>query len=328
MKFSEKSKGPLLEEMIFQCFKACLTFKAQLYHMRTNLLDDMVYSLKIDIPFIIDFVENGIYNTQVAKVDLVHYIETHLDLVISLDDPLIQLRDSYYLNEEDWVKNEYSEMIVNICNNTYPSSFFSLILQVTCTLTSIGFDDTWYSNVENLLKKVIAEHKIVTAIPPSPYYSSDSKEYQRINKSIDVLNDLILVNATNGSVKMLWDAINSENWINELETYLAKEQKHTIATPLFSRIPSNMWVSRIIKSSPGDVYRLRKIIRNVYPDNFISDSLKDDGDSVVSIVEELNNSMNSDKVEDKVLRQNIKWLIKDLNGLIMLIDEYNGALHQ
>lgn len=327
MKFQEQHKRSLMEEMVLQCFVSSLAFKSRMHKLESSL-DDMAYPLKIEISFIPDYVEYGIYNKQTAKNDLQHYVDSHFATIIPDDDPLIQLRDSYYLNDEKWVSEKYAEVMKSLEENQYPTSFYSLILRIACDLTKIGFEDVSYSGVEKQMRALIAEHNNTDYISSSAGYLSNTEEYKRINNTIDKLNEMILKNVSKGRTKSLEAVLESKDWIKELEKYVVGDPKVRTATSIFSRIATQKWVNRIMESSPAEIYNLRLIVKTVYPSNFVSIQLKNDSYSIASIAEELKKLLAEERVEDKIMRQNIGWLIKDLSGLCTMIDEYEQALQE
>lgn len=318
MQFDEDVKASLMREIVWECFQACLVFKAgmnyEVFETR-NVVDGC--PIRLDIPFIMKYVEIGEYSAQVAKKQLLDYSTTYLINDDDGEDPLNLLREQRLIHDDKWILEQYSKLNKNLKKGKYSSAYYGNILNDINQLTEMGFDN-------KMLDDTIAvmENNIRSSTEPLPdiiqVRRMSEKEAEEAGsgffiKDLDRLNDLIKDTGNQNRYNNLKKALASKNWVRDLEKFITKEKKYRKYLPLLSQLTKDEWLDKLFSATPEEIDKFRSLIDKYYTVVSGYNARKQDRQIMSELSQAIPDRLaNGNDEIDKVLKYDLKLLGLDM----------------
>ena len=310
---SEKYNQLVFSEVIGECFRATVKYKANISQPKWEPEQNMTRDLKF--PSVVFYVEGGELLQDRFKNEVEKYIN-ELENAITPDDPFNLLNDKYFLNTQEWCEEKIRLLLERLKDNVYPRHMYLRIIALLCRLQKYGFSSNYMDEAKQYMICNVKNGSDTEIIDTTFLHLFDDEIELRtkIKNIADEVNQVITEN--NGHIRHLSinEILKSDNWSEELEEYLIPDNGmyYVSDEPVFCQADSLLWYKTIKKSNLEDIHSFRSLLRRIYPQGYKRENARLDIPVLKGILELLEKDNETDLIKKAVFG----WLKEQLREII------------
>lgn len=269
------------------------------------------------------YIEKGDFNREAFRKEIDLYIEEEVRNKLSDDDPLVLLEQQWYMQEQEWVDEKIYEICERIKNNRYPLFIYNRILLILEVLINIGFDENIREDIMKKIINSINNIEVKNRLLEDVYMIENEEIKQKYLLDIKSINDYIDEQILKNNVDSIKRIINEEGWIDKLVDYTKYDGINYKEVKIFSEIEVSKWVEKILKSSSKELCDFRTWLQGFSKVNMNKDSYNEEE---IKALVEIEKQLKTDKINDLIKKNNIKYLKEDINRIVSKIQHPIGVM--
>lgn len=301
--------------LIQDCFIWSIEYKSE-YKLPTDEWQKINYNARPKSPAVKKYVENGEFISEEFVSDINKYITEQLRNKLSNDDPVNLLYSGYYWHSQKWCEEQLDSIKKKLINNRYPVFAYQKIIITLQTLIDIGFDSNYLDEFMNIMLNNVDKSENVDRIDTDLFFIENRVFKEKVLARLRELNNAIAEKNNLEKEKSISDILNSPNWADELQTYVSEHKMHyNPDSVLFSKAPTDIWITNIANSSAADIDMFRHILHSLYPTDSIRHVTCFDD---IPVLEKIWEAITPEKSEDLIVRAILGWLKNQIESIINL----------
>lgn len=258
------------------------------------------------------YVEMGTFNFQNFSRD-VFTIQNEIKANIPQTDPYYLIYREYYLHTQKWCEEQLEKMIQQLENDKYPVSFYPKIILAIQRLLKIGFDENYMNRTMTIMIDNISKKEKVEKPESILWYIEDSNIKESVSRIIDQINFAIENHTDRMQRDNIPDILQQDNWVEKLENYTNPNKNIYLADmSIFSKATTEQWINALDKASPSDIYKFRRWLDSLYPQQNERKHYSEDAETIKGIFSGLKKL----KTEDLIKHACIDWVCNQLDGIV------------
>ena len=226
---------------------------------------------------------------------------------LDAEDPLNQLHNRWYLENQIWVERKISEILGRLEDGDYHENSYRGILLILMRLEKIGFSKDNLKRAAVYIKTDLSKKGKTLS---EEWYLVENEYFAESYKKLitDMNQELEDMKNPMEDIEKILE--NDKEWGKLLNDYAekCKIERHW-QSGFLQGIDAQKWVQRIKESNPENLFWFRNFLEVALPNNVVRKGIKEDMPTVNMILEGLGDG-NDEK--DLIKRQAIKWVIRDL----------------
>lgn len=316
--------------IIKYCFEICVNNKAgtliyewegkQEYgNARFSKTD--IFGTTLGFRFVDDFVINSVLDG--ARIERMIVIYEEIVTGKNEYDSLFRkLEYTWHILEDEELENRLKECLQELAQNKYKISEYARIVPLILRLEKLGFSKEYLTQALDSMKANLSQLKTHVRLDDL-YHPGDDKEInQRTREILKDLNNFVDENFKESVKDTMGGILNGDDgWADNLFEYV-KQNKSDIhnSSGFLLQLDINTLISKVINSTPEDIYVFRSCVFQVYDSNFTHGILDYEKKEVKELLSGIK-GCNRDGY-GKIKCMQLDWLIEALQNTVT---EYMGG---
>ncbi len=316
--------------IIKYCFEICVNYKAgtliyewegkQEYgNARFSKTD--IFGTTLGFRFVDDFVINSVLDG--ARIERMIVIYEEIVTGKNEYDSLFRkLEYTWHILEDEELENRLKECLQELAQNKYKISEYARIVPLILRLEKLGFSKEYLTQALDSMKANLSQLKTHVRLDDL-YHPGDDKEInQRTREILKDLNNFVDENFKESVKDTMGGILNGDDgWADNLFEYV-KQNKSDIhnSSGFLLQLDINTLISKVINSTPEDIYVFRSCVFQVYDSNFTHGILDYEKKEVKELLSGIK-GCNRDGY-GKIKCMQLDWLIEALQNTVT---EYMGG---
>lgn len=322
-------KTVFINYIIKYCFEICVNYKAGtlIYEWEGKQEYGNARFSKTDIfgtTWGFRFVEDFVINSVLDSTRIERMLQVYEEIVTGqneYDSLFRQLECTWHILEDAELEKRLKECLQELAQNKYKISEYTRIIPLLLRLEKVGFSEEYLTQALGSMKANLSQLKIYARLDDL-YNPGDDKEInQHTREILKELNHFVDENFKESVKDTMGGILNGgDGWADKLFEYI-KQNKNDIhnGSGFLLQLDINMLISKVINSTPEDIYVFRSCVFQVYDSNFthgILDCEKKEVKELLSGVKGCNR-----EGYGKIKCMQLDWLIEALQNTVT---EYMG----
>ena len=316
--------------IIKYCFEICVNYKAgtliyewegkQEYgNARFSKTD--IFGTTLGFRFVDDFVINSVLDG--ARIERMIVIYEEIVTGKNEYESLFRkLEYTWHILEDEELENRLKECLQELAQNKYKISEYARIVPLILRLEKLGFSKEYLTQALDSMKANLSQLKTHVRLDDL-YHPGDDKEInQRTREILKDLNNFVDENFKESVKDTMGGILNGDDgWADNLFEYV-KQNKSDIhnSSGFLLQLDINTLISKVINSTPEDIYVFRSCVFQVYDSNFTHGILDYEKKEVKELLSGIK-GCNRDGY-GKIKCMQLDWLIEALQNTVT---EYMGG---
>ena len=303
IEIEEEYKETIGGQIISEAFSQAVKYKANYHPPRDNRTwlikeqETIFQSIKL-------YIETGTYSREKFEQEVLK-LKAELAAQIPKDDPYYLVYQQYYFHTQQWCEEQLEAIQLQLTNNRYPVSFYGKIIMAIQRLVDLGFDENYMKRATTQMYANIANMGEVTLIDSDLWFVDEKNFKEKVSSIITEINDAIRNHSDITSRETVAEILEHDNWIDLLDNYVNPDKdRYVHDTPLFSKADVNQWLTVLDDASPEEIDDFRHFLADVYPQNVIRKSFKEDAETIKKIAQ----GLDSLRKDDLIKKACLGWL--------------------
>lgn len=303
----DKYKEKVLDFIVKNCFEICIEYKVSTEGKSKKYVEEIFYNKKPRLQSIKTYIQTSVLEIEVLKNEIEQYVNEELFEKLDAEDPLNQLHNRWYLENQIWVERKISEILGRLEDGDYHENSYRGILLILMRLEKIGFSKDNLKRAAVYIKTDLSKKGETLS---EEWYLVENEYFADSYKKLitDMNQELEDMKNPMEDIEKILE--NDKEWGKLLNDYAEKCKigRHW-QSGFLQGIDAQKWVQRIKESNPENLFWFRNFLEVALPNNVVRKGIKEDMPTVNMILEGLGDG-NDEK--DLIKRQAIKWVIRDL----------------
>lgn len=294
----------IMNDIVKGCFEECVKFKAN-HEIKHDLLYRMLHPKIKIIPSIKKYIEKSTFDENEVRDELQQYVFENVKQKIDINDPFNLLKNSWYIEKQQWVEGKILEIKEKLSKDEYPVYIYPQLLKMIMRLQKIGFSVDIVDIMENNLKS--REENF----PEEWYMVEDEEFFQEFKFTVKEINREVNNHIKRKVGEKLISIIEQINWGQELkkcscdQAFMWKYKEGII-----NQIQPEVWIKKLVETDSENIFEFRQFIQKIFPEGIEKQRITNDIETAKKIADGLKEQIS--EIDDLIKQAQLRWLMKDL----------------
>lgn len=304
-------KSQIINQVISNTFYESMLFKGAKYH-------EYDFNLKAKPIVLFSSVHNYVVEADYDEIifydDIKTYYLTDIKEKLANDDPLLVMKNEWYLHTQKEVEALMKEIIQRLKDNKYSPVFFSEILKLFISREMEGFDAGYLEKAYSTIIEQVKEQDIKDAIHFDSFMVNTPEINRKCKEKVDSINEIIKGQSGLSVELKIKGFMHNEDWAELLDAYVMTKEYSSTKQHFLCLVDSEEWIKKLKESSPYQTYKFREAVYTIYSkESDISNDITEEDINVFKDIDKYLKDSIKEENMDLILKLIYGWMISDID---------------